>query len=233
MPSDSFQDFKLAGDTKKITMVLKGIIFQYPAQTLLPDKMCLMATLSKTDTWFWLIDCWHSIPYLLYIIMDKMATSSTEATNQRWVIRWCYKCTSTAKKPGPSKQHKVDMCRWLHASYFANVQKSDKVNLISSFLSSCKILRSSDQKVYLQNPSMCVFFMVIAEAVGTWRGKWVVERCYKTTNTVFASLWVENANAVHCPVKTWCGFTFLRTKGYSAVHSIHSPQSQSRNVKCV
>lgn len=185
-----------------------------------------------------LVDCWRSILYLLHVIMVKMATSSTQTTNQRWIIWWCYKCTLTAKKPGPSKQHRVDACRRLHASYFANVQKSDMVNLFS-FLFFCHHVKFCEAviKKFLFTKILllcvCVFFLtVIAEAVWLREGESEWRRDV-TKQLILYSRRHESRTAVcsGCPVKTWRGFTFSRATVLYIPFA--RPQSRSRNVEVV
>lgn len=148
--------------------------------------------------------------------VGNVTTSSAETLNQRWVIGWRHKCTLTANNLGPSKQQ-VGMCCRLHASYFANVQKSDSQHVHFPFfflffftLTLCKTLRSSGQKVYVQNT-----FRVIAEAVVTWR------RSEETTNTGFASSQVKNKH--RCRPVFLQIHIFLRVTVLYIPFTLHSP----------
>lgn len=142
-----------------------------------------------------------------------------------------------SRRPGPLQNSTtaVDMCCRLHASYFANVQKSEIVKLFTllffffhwHYVKFCEaVVQKCMYKIPLFVDLRLLQKLWLREGGG--RGNW--RRSEETTNTVFASSQVKSAAAAPFPADSH----FLRAKSDSAVRPITSPQSQSTNISvCV
>lgn len=95
----------------------------------LPDALRAVHSVHRN-----LVNCWRST-HILYGHGCGYCASSTERISLEWLNRQCYKCTSTAKKLGPSKQHKVERVP-PNIMQAINVLNGEIVNLFVVLISS-------------------------------------------------------------------------------------------------